>query len=362
MKRIENSANKSKLSAEKTASTLSKEIESMMKGLENAGGLPTEKGRETATREMLQPYFSKSQLDRLLLKKQSKWSEEDLNNSILLLCLSRRVYKVLREKYQYPLPSVSTMKHYLSNLHCCPGLMTTNLKLMEVRAATLKNIEKVLVMTFDEMRVNSNLCYYAKEDRVLGPQKYAQVIFARPLFGTDWGTEVFYDFDVPVTVELMHLISEKLYAAGGWKTKVWTCDLGPTNRALYKKLNITEHNQAFPHPVTKEKQFLMSDSPHNLKNARNHLMDSGVVLNPSAKKKNQLLACKAPLCELADLTPMAEMQQNHKLTWRHIECRKMERQRVRPAAETLSDSVAMALLEAGNQGRIKSSHFQVTLN
>jgi Transposase protein len=358
--RKEKRATKDKLLAEKAATKMNNERELMQKEVDRAGGLLTESGKENAMREMLQPYFSKSQLDRLLLKKQSKWSEEDLNNSILLLCLSTRVYQVLRKKYHYPLPSVSTMKNYLSKLHCCPGLMTANLKLMEVHAASLSKIEKILVMSFDEMKINSNLCYYSKEDRVLGPFKNAQVIFARPLFGTDWGTEVFYEFDVPVTVELMNYISEKLYAAGGWKTKVWTCDLGPSNRALFGQLKINADNQEFSHPVTGEKQFFMTDSPHHLKNARNHMMDTGVVLNPSARKRDQRLACKTPLCQLADLTPMAELTQKHKLTWRHIECRKMERQRVRLAAETLSASVAAALVEAGNAGRITSPHFQVS--
>jgi len=349
------------LMAEKLAVRLSNESRALSSQIESAGGALSEKIREQIIREALQPYFSKAQMDRLLNQKNTRWSEEDLNNSILLLCISTRAYQILRLKYKYPLPSITTMKNYLSELHCCPGLMVTNLKLLEVKAARLKPIEKILVGSFDEAKVHSIIVYYHQEDRVLGPHQNAQVIFVRPLFGTDWGTEIFYDFDVPVTVELMNFISEKLYLAGGWVLKVWTCDLGPTNRGLHKKLNIDSTNQEFPHPVTKEKQFLMSDSPHHLKNARSHLMDTGVILNPSAKKKDQLKACRTPLAQLVDLTPMAELTQMHKLTWKHIECRQMERQRVRPATETLSNSVSISLLEAGDKGRIKSPHYKVIL-
>lgn len=346
--------------AESVVAGLQREKQDLAQQIEFAGGAVSEKAKDKIIREALQPYFSKSQVDRLLLKKQTHWSEEDLNNSILLLCLSVRVYQVLRFKYKYPLPSITCVKKYLTNLHCGPGLMVPTLKLMEARAASTSKLQKLLVISFDEVKIHSNCCYYAKQDRVLGPYNNAQVVFVRPLFG-DWGNPVFYEFDTPITPDLVKFLSEKLHLAGGWVTKVWTSDMGPSNRGLHTKMKIKKDNVCVLHPVTREKMFFMSDSPHDLKNARSHLIDTGIILNPKAKKKDQRKACKTPLCQLANLTPMAEMTKKHKLTWKHIECRGMDRQIVKMASETCSQSTAESLLEAGEKKLIQSPHYKVKL-
>jgi hypothetical protein len=357
--RKDSEATKKKLKfAESVLASLRQEKLDLEKQIEDIGGAVSAKKKDEMIRDSLKSYFSKAQLDRLLLKKQSHWSEDDLNSSILLLCLSVRVYQVLRLKYRYPLPSITCVKKYLSNLHCCPGLMVATLKFMEARAASLTPLQKILVGCFDEIFVHSNACHYSVQDRVLGPHKNAQVVFMRPLFG-DWGNAVFYDFDTTVTQELINFISEKLHLAGGWVVKVWTCDLGPSNRKLMTTLKVGAENQVVPHPVTQEKVFFMTDSPHHLKNARSHLIDSGFVLNPEAKKKDQLVANKVPLRQLADLSPLSEMTKKHKLTWRHIECRGMDRQVVKIASETCSQSTGDCVLEAGEKKLIRARNFKV---
>jgi hypothetical protein len=70
---------------------------------------------------------------------------------------------------------VSTIKQLTSQIKDSPGLMKNVLSLMKAKGEKLQPIEKVCVLTFDEMKISSKIAYDAKADQVLGPFQDAQV-------------------------------------------------------------------------------------------------------------------------------------------------------------------------------------------
>lgn len=113
-------------------------------------------------------------------------------------------------------------------------------------------------------------------------------------------------------------------------------DCGGANIGLWKKLNISIENTYFLHPTTNDKMYYFADAPHLLKLTRNWLIDTGFVLSDGSNVNS------TPLKELLKITK-SEISTCHKLSEKHIECVKAERQNVGLAAQLLSHSVATAL-------------------
>ena len=326
--------------------------------LHNAQKKENVTGSTLKTRESeLGLVFTKAQCDRLWHHKKTRWDSNDYNNAVVLACVSSRAYCHVREKLQIPLPHITSVQRFLTKLHCGPGLMLPVLKLLEAQSHKLTKLECLVVGMFDEMCTSRIVCYYYKEDRVLGPFRNAQVVYIKGLFGNSWGCPVWYDFDTRITKEIINMIAEKVYLAG-FTTVAYTSDLSPTNQGFHSDIGINLETQEFKHPTTGEKQFVFSDAPHGIKNTRNHLFDDGVVLNPSAPRKDHQVACKEPLEQLMSPTPGAELLPTA-LSWMHLEAREQDRQKVFIAAETINGKTADCLEDAGDRGIIRSLHYKV---
>lgn len=75
-----------------------------------------------------------------------------------------------------------------------------------------------------------------------------------------------------MTRELLYKIIECLHAVG-FNVVAIVSDMGPTNMALWKSLNVTIHQTSFLHPVTKKSLHVFADVPHLLKLIRNHILE-----------------------------------------------------------------------------------------
>jgi len=335
------------------------ERDRLVEQLLNAGQLLSKTAKEEIVREALAKAFTKPQLDRLLNKKKTHWTEDDFGHAAVLFCISARAFNVIRLKLKYPLPSPSAITRYFSHLHCAPGLLTTVLRMMEAMSHQLTELERIVNITLDEVKIDRDFVYYARQDRVIGQVSYAHVFYARSLFG-NWGNEIFYDYNIKATPELVNFIATKLHEAN-FRVIGWSSDLGPSNQGLHTALGVSVDNQVVRHPITKKKMFIMTDAPHDMKNARNRLFDLGVVLNPRAPKKQHRVASKEPLEELVELGPQQGEWNHHKLTHRHLQVKGMSRQNVRDAAETMSNTTGTKLKGAGEEGLINSPNWLVSI-
>jgi hypothetical protein len=165
-----------------------------------------------------------------------------------------------------------------------------------------------------------------------------------------------FRFDEPMTVKLIEDLLTRLHEAG-FDVVAMVSDLGPDNRTLINSLGADEDTPWMLHPCTSEKVYILSDIPHLIKLARNHLFDQGFLLNPGAEN-GFLIASKEPLKELLELSTMLELQ-SHKFTWEHYNAEGSDRQFVSFATQTLSSSVAACLREAAEKKLINSRHTEV---
>jgi hypothetical protein len=63
------------------------------------------------------------------------------------------------------------------------------------------------------MFIKNDICFDKNRQQVLGPHRTVQVIMARGLC-SNWKQPVFYDFDQPVTKDLLNVIITNLHISG----------------------------------------------------------------------------------------------------------------------------------------------------
>lgn len=194
-------------------------------------------------------HFTPGQIKRILNpnKKYSSWSAEDIASAISLRSVSPKAYRYLK-KIGYPLPALSTLRRWALTLALDCGILTHVIKLMKQKSTSLKQSERLCSLSFDEIYISNKLCIDQKEQHVLGPYKACQVVMVRGLC-SQWKQPIFYNFDTPMTKDILIEIITQLHHAGYTVVSI-TSDMGPGNVFLWSKLNVG-HNKScfFTHPV-----------------------------------------------------------------------------------------------------------------
>lgn len=122
---------------------------------------------------------------------------------------------------------------------------------MIVKKTELPDLQKLCVLSFDEVKVRRVFMYDKANDETLKPYSYVQVAVLRGLFG-NWKQPIFYDYDCQMTKEkLFEIISFAENA--GFPVEAMVSDLGGGNRGLHKDLNISISQTSFANPVNKKK-------------------------------------------------------------------------------------------------------------
>lgn len=287
-------------------------------------------------KESLNTVFSATQL-QLITKRKKKvvWGTEDISRAFTLRYFSKRCYIYLRNTLKYPLPHVSTLVKWASRLSFRQGILNDVIRIMKIAALNLNNIEKLCVIQFDEMKILSAYEYDKKNDQVIGPHNQMQVIMVRGIF-KNWKQPIYVNFDQQVTPEILNEAISILYE-NSYTVVACVSDCGGSNVGLWKKLDITIDKTFFLHPTTKKKIYFLADAPHLLKLIRNWMLDTGFILSDGSRINS------VPLKELLKVT-RTEISVCHKLSQKHLDCIKSERQNVGLAAQLLSHSVATALI------------------
>lgn len=154
-----------------------------------------------------------------------------------------------------------------------------------------------------------------------------------------WKQVIFLDFDRKMTADLLKTIIIRLHFVG-YPVVTCTSDCGGSNVGLWgkKELDITPDNPVFLHPVTNEPIVYLPDPPHLLKLLRNWILDYGFILEDGSR------VSKDPLNALLKMRNSEEVTPVHKITEKHLNCEKTERQNVKLAAELIYNTVGTALV------------------
>jgi hypothetical protein len=308
-------------------------------------------------KESVEGNLSKAQRDRLLDGKRSRWSPNDFAAALVLLAAGKRGYTYLSSQYTFLLPCLSSIKNYMTRITFEPGQLDDVLSLMEFAGKDMTPLHKILVMGYDEMHTSETCCHDQKLDQIYGPCQQVQVVNVRGLF-SPYKNPVFFDFDCKIE-GVPEKLSEELHKRGFMVAAI-VCDLGTNNQKFFRQAGVSIERPYLPHPVTSQKIFCLFDPPHNLKLARNYLLDEEIHLDYSDPSKSRI-ASKAPLLELVALPPIPDLR-THKVRLHHLTVQGSERQNVLTASQVASESASMALLDAFRRSLIKSQHSEVVKN
>lgn len=323
--------------AKKTIQTCQEEIADLNQrnfGLQKENE-EVKKNIELHVNDVLSEFLSKNQIDILLKnKKRARWSEEEISKAFTLRYFGKRGYIYVRQKLKYPLPGISTLQHWASNINLKNGILKDILRVMETCGETKTIVQKLTVLSYDEMKVSSTNEYDQQRDEIVGEHKYMQVVMARGLIDP-WKQPIYVDFDTKMTKAILDQLIIELQNIN-YRVIACVSDCGGGNMGLWRELEINTSKTFYLHPVTEEKIYFFADVPHLLKLIRNWLIDYGFVLDDGT------VISKKPLEALVENTSF-EVSSCHKLSKLHLTCEKAQRQNVARAAQLFSNTTATAL-------------------
>lgn len=220
--------------------------------------------------------------------------------------------------------------------------------------ADMSPYQKVCLLMADEMKIQKSYEYDQNSDTLLAPANYVQVIMARGLF-ENWKQPVYYNYDTKLSKIILNNIIEKLHLIQYDVVAIVT-DLGGGNRGLWNEMGISEGQPFFVNSCDQNKKvYVFSDTPHMIKLFRNHLLDSGILLN-------NILMTKEPLQELLEHQSKSELKIASRLGATHLTVKGAQRQKVKFATQLFSHTNSCAIYRMGALGLAKSKHWAELAN
>lgn len=313
----------------------------------------------------LQKICTPGQIKRLMSSHnnvRTKWSSEDIISAIALRSLSPKAYRYFRNVKNFPLPCAATLNNWAASFNVAPGILTDVFKVMIDKGKDLSTVEKLTVITFDEIYISNKLDLERREQKIYGSHKTCQFVMARGLF-KNWKQPIYYNYDESMSREILFALLQHLHRAG-YIVAAITCDMSPTNMRLWKDLNIGVNSQShcnnkemkqcfITHPMDNSlKIFFFADVPHLLKLARNNLFDSGFRVKDN-------VADKRCLEELLKLNAN-DLKIAYKISHTHLDAKGTQRQNVKLAAQIFANQNALAIRWCGSNGLLHSVNWKHT--
>nr|CAH7759845.1 unnamed protein product [Callosobruchus chinensis] len=314
---------------------------------QNAELIEKSKKLEEATalkyKSALATIFTQGQIKKLFGSgnKRIRWSPDDIASAVSLRSVSPKAYRYLRVN-NYPLPAMSTLRKWVASFDVSHGILRSVITLMQKKSSDFTQQDRICVLTFDEIYISNKIELDKKTEQVIGPHKSCQTVMVRGLL-SKWKQPIYYNFDQPMMKDTIEKIVSELFQANFVVVAI-TSDMGTGNTSLWSQLGIGYDKKCFiNHPCDNSlKIFVFADPPHLIKLARNHLIDHGFVVD------NKLI--NIDYFEALLNISTSELTLAHKLTPHHLCLKGSLRQKVRPAVQLLSNSVAQAVNYAGENG------------
>lgn len=170
-----------------------------------------QKEAEAIVTNILCKVFTPGQISMLLSSSNCvQWSSEDIMSAISLRALNPKAYKYLRNVKKIPLPCLITLHNWVSSFNVFPELLKEVLNIMSTKERNLSAIEKLTVLTFDDVYVLNKLDIDRKQQKVYGSHKTCLFIMARGLF-YNWRQPIYYNFDTSMSQDILFTVIQHLY-------------------------------------------------------------------------------------------------------------------------------------------------------
>nr|CAH7725047.1 unnamed protein product [Callosobruchus chinensis] len=299
---------------------------------------------------ILATVFTPGQIRKLLdsgKNRKFRWTPEDIASAVSLRSVSPKAYRYLRAN-KYPLPALSTLRKWVSTFDLGQGILKHVISLMKTKSAELTEVDRLCILPFDEIYISNKVDIDKKDEQVVGPHKASQTCMVRGLF-SNWKQPIFYKFDQAMSKDILNEIISNLFHANFIVVAICS-DMGAGNVGLWSKLDVGHtKNCSFNHPCDDSlKKFVFADVPHLLKLIRNHLLDHGFVTDNNS-------VINIDYFQVLLNISTSELTLAHKLTEQHLYLKGSMRQRVRPAAQLLSNTTAKAMQYCGENGLMPSN-------
>lgn len=79
------------------------------------------------------------------------------------------------------MPSISSLQKWISKIDINVGILNDAIRMIGIFGQNLSEMDKLVVLQFDEMKIRKEFEYDKKNDSVIGPYDQMQVILARGL-------------------------------------------------------------------------------------------------------------------------------------------------------------------------------------
>lgn len=80
-----------------------------------------------------------------------------------------------------PLPAMSTLRNWARKFNVMPGILNDVLAIIKNKAGSLTELQRLTVISFDEVYISNDVAINRKDEEVIGPHKTYQFIMARGL-------------------------------------------------------------------------------------------------------------------------------------------------------------------------------------
>nr|CAI5847958.1 unnamed protein product [Callosobruchus analis] len=127
--------------------------------------------------------FTKGQIKKLKCSakdKRIRWSPEDITSAISLRSVSPKAYRYLKVN-NYPLPALSTLRKWVTDFEIQEGFLENVISLMKTKAGDFNPIDRLCVLSLDEMYISKKVDIDKKVEGVVGPHKSCKTVMVRGL-------------------------------------------------------------------------------------------------------------------------------------------------------------------------------------
>lgn len=260
--------------------------------------------------------FFEEQIDVAGKKTSARWSNYMKTVALQLRSAGPKAYQILRKILN--LPSPRTLSTILQKVNITPGWHKAVLMALQHIAKDLNPLDRLVVLSFDEITLKANVTYNKSSDQVEGLDKdgnianHAGVFMLRSLTGK-WKQPFGYFLTrgtMPSTVlkdEIMMAI-EKVKSTG-FIPICFVMDQGTNNMSAVRQLGVSQDKPYFT--VKDTRIYMIFDPPHLMKSVRNNLKNHGFLVNKQ-------LASWTDLVELFQQDGRRKIRMVPRLTQKHI--------------------------------------------
>ena len=253
------------------------------------GDAPTIELRKLGKKKSLKPKTLRRQKMRIRklgtargTRRGPNYTKEEIRKGTLLMFSSLKTYKLLRKLDENGRwPCESTNRKHLQYFQCRWGIQDEMFSLYALKLQPMKQSDKNVSLSFDEVELKPQTLYSERFRERIPKAKKAMVAMVRGL-GSGHKEPLFYDYDTPMTMELLSDLIIKTEEAGAHVRNV-VLDMG--NQSLLSRMGVYRGQFTFPHP-TRDGEFIaiIPDYPHGLKNLRTNVFKHGVHFDFNGEK------------------------------------------------------------------------------